>query len=348
LKQRDEIQSQQKLYFSVLLLTSVSVLRWQKDSFLLLPNQSFRHSMSVHVQQVSKIYGEQKALDSLSLTIHPGEIVGLLGPNGAGKSTLMKILSCYIPPTSGTASIMGFDVRLQPVEVRRLVGYLPENNPLYLDMYIKEYLLFVAGVFGLGKQSAARVNQMIELTGLGDELHKKIGMLSKGYRQRVGLAQALMHDPQVLILDEPTSGLDPNQLVDIRRLIKETGANKTVILSTHIMQEVEALCSRVAILNKGILVAYDEIGAIRSDEKKETVSVEFAEEVSIGQLKGIEGVVSVVREGSQWVLISAAGTDIRQALNSWAAANSFTILSLARKTHRMEESFQKLTGKQIE
>ncbi len=304
--------------------------------------------MSVRVQQLSKIYGDQTALDSLNLTINPGEIVGLLGPNGAGKSTLMKILSCYIPPTSGAASVMGYDVMQQAVEVRRLVGYLPENNPLYHDMYIKEYLMFVAGVFGLGKKSAERVNQMIELTGLGDELHKKIRMLSKGYRQRVGLAQALMHDPQVLILDEPTSGLDPNQLVDIRRLIKETGSNKTVILSTHIMQEVEALCNRVAILNKGVLVAFDEISAIRSDEKKEHFSVEFAEEVNVGELKKIEGVESVFREGNQWNIVSAAGTDIRRQLNSWAASKGYTILTLARKTRRMEESFQQLTGKKTE
>ena len=198
--------------------------------------------MSIEIQNITKQYGEQLALNRVSLSIDKG-IVGLLGPNGAGKSTLMKIITCFIPPTSGTVSVNGFNVLEQPMEVKRIVGYLPEHNPLYLDMYVREYLEFVAGIHQLkGKAAKSRINAMIEETGLGPEAHKKIGALSKGYRQRVGLAQAMMHDPKVLILDEPTSGLDPNQLVDIRNLISSLGKEKTVLLSTHIMQEVEAIC----------------------------------------------------------------------------------------------------------
>ena len=205
--------------------------------------------MSITVSNISKRYGEQLALDQVTFSIKPGEIVGLLGPNGAGKSTMMKIITCFIPPSSGEASVYGFDIREKSLEVRKKVGYLPENNPLYTDMYIKEYLEFVAGIHQLGKNTAKRVKQMMEVTGLMPEKGKKIGALSKGFRQRVGLAQAMIHNPDVLILDEPTSGLDPNQLVDIRNLIAEIGKQKTVMLSTHIMQEVEAMCSRAIIIN---------------------------------------------------------------------------------------------------
>ena len=215
--------------------------------------------MSILIQNITKQYGEQLALNNVSLTIDKG-IVGLLGPNGAGKSTLMKIITCFIPPTSGAVSVNGFDVMDQPMEVKRIVGYLPEHNPLYLDMYVREYLSFVAGIHHIiGEKANRRIEQMIEETGLGLEAHKKIGALSKGYRQRVGLAQAMMHDPQVLILDEPTSGLDPNQLVEIRSLISSFGKEKTVLLSTHIMQEVEAICERAIIINKGVVVADDKI-----------------------------------------------------------------------------------------
>lgn len=210
--------------------------------------------MSVKVRSVSKYYGKQKAVDSISFEAAPGRILGFLGPNGAGKSTTMKILSSYLIPDSGTASICGHDTQGQSLEVKRLIGYLPENTPLYLDMYVKEFMSFVANSYQLS-QTAQKINDVIAQVGLQSEQHKKIGMLSKGYKQRVGLAQAIIHDPKVLILDEPTSGLDPNQLLDIRSLIKSLGVNKTVILSTHIMQEVEAICDDVIIINKGKIVA---------------------------------------------------------------------------------------------
>lgn len=215
--------------------------------------------MSIIVKNLTKVYGKQKALNDVSLSIEDGEIVGLLGPNGAGKSTMMKILTCFIPPTSGDVKVCGYDIFDNPMEVRRSIGYLPEQNPLYYDMYVREFLLFVAGIHRIEKKlRRERVEEIIELTGLSKEVNKKIVALSKGYKQRVGIAQALIHDPEVLILDEPTTGLDPNQLVEIRNLIKQVGKTKTVLLSTHIMQEVEAVCSRVVIINNGRLVADDE------------------------------------------------------------------------------------------
>lgn len=215
--------------------------------------------MSIIVKNLTKVYGKQKALNDVSLSIEDGEIVGLLGPNGAGKSTMMKILTCFIPPTSGDVKVYGYDIFDNPMEVRRSIGYLPEQNPLYYDMYVREFLLFVAGIHRIEKKlRRERVEEIIELTGLSKEVNKKIAALSKGYKQRVGIAQALIHDPEVLILDEPTTGLDPNQLVEIRNLIKQVGKTKTVLLSTHIMQEVEAVCSRVVIINNGRLVADDE------------------------------------------------------------------------------------------
>src|SRR5690606_22900845 len=211
-------------------------------------------TMAISVKDVYKIYGEQKALNGVSFEIKSGEVIGFLGPNGAGKSTMMKIITCYLPATSGKVSVNGIDVNENPEEVKKHVGYLPESNPLYFDMYVKEYLEYVAGVYGV-KNKSARVKEMVDLTGLNPEQHKKIGALSKGYKQRVGIAQAMIHNPSVLILDEPTSGLDPNQLVDIRNLITEIGKEKTVMLSTHIMQEAEAMCNRILIINKGSLVA---------------------------------------------------------------------------------------------
>lgn len=217
--------------------------------------------MSISVKNIVKKYGEQKALNEVSFEIKSGEIVGLLGPNGAGKSTMMKILTCFIPPTSGEAAVCGFDVQEQSLEVRRNVGYLPENNPLYPEMYVKEYLEFVAGIYKISNKKE-RIAEMIEITGLQIEQKKKIGALSKGYRQRVGLAQAMIHDPRVLILDEPTSGLDPNQILEIRDLIVSIGTKKTVMLSTHILQEVEAMCSRVIIINAGVIAADDSIAEL--------------------------------------------------------------------------------------
>ncbi|SDQ00200.1 ABC-2 type transport system ATP-binding protein [Mucilaginibacter sp. OK268] len=229
--------------------------------------------MSIRVESLSKVYGTQKAVDSISFTAEPG-VLGFLGPNGAGKSTTMKILTCFIPQTSGTASVCGFDVIAQPLEVRKHIGYLPESNPLYLDMYVKESLGFIAGIHQL-HEPEKRIATIIEQTGLGPEQHKKIGQLSKGYRQRVGLAQAILHNPDVLILDEPTSGLDPNQLIGIRQLILELGKTKTIILSTHIMQEVEAVCNQVIIINQGKIVANDTLQGLRSKNNDSTLEQIF-------------------------------------------------------------------------
>lgn len=221
--------------------------------------------MSISVQSLTKIYGTQRAVDNISFQLNKGEIVGFLGPNGAGKSTTMKMITGYLPPTDGQISVCGFDVVEKPMEVRKRIGYLPEANPLYHDMFVREYLEFTAGIHGLGSQAKKRIPEMIELTGLSKEAHKKIGQLSKGYKQRVGLAQAMLHDPEVLILDEPTSGLDPNQIIEIRDLIIRIGKEKTVLLSTHIMQEVEAMCSRVIIINNGKIVADGGIDAVKKD-----------------------------------------------------------------------------------
>ena len=226
------------------------------------------------VDNLTKIYGEQKAIDAISFTAEPGRILGFLGPNGAGKSTTMKILSGFIPQTSGGASVAGFDVTIQSLKVRKHLGYLPEHNPLYLDMYVKESLGFVANLHGISHVQQ-RIDEVIGLTGLGAEQHKKIGALSKGYRQRVGIAQAIIHDPKVLILDEPTSGLDPNQLVEIRNLLKELGKTKTLILSTHIMQEVEAVCQQVIIINKGHIVANDSLEGLKSSNEKKSLEEIF-------------------------------------------------------------------------
>lgn len=225
--------------------------------------------MSIRVEALTKVYGQQKAVDGISFTADTG-VLGFLGPNGAGKSTTMKMLTCFLPPTAGTASVCGFDIGTHPLDVKRNIGYLPESNPLYTDMYVKESMAFVAGIHGM-KDAGKRIAEVIEQTGLGPEQHKKIGQLSKGYRQRVGLAQAILHDPQVLILDEPTSGLDPNQLVGIRQLITDLGKTKTIILSTHIMQEVEAVCTRVIIINKGSIVANDSLASLRSNNKGNTL-----------------------------------------------------------------------------
>ena len=300
--------------------------------------------MSIIVQNVTKQYDNQLALNDVSLTIGKGEIVGLLGPNGAGKSTLMKIITCFIPPTKGTVSVEGFDIWEQSMEVRKRVGYLPEHNPLYLDMYVKEYLEFVAGIHHItGQEARKRIDEMIEMTGLGVEMHKKIGALSKGYRQRVGLAQAMIHNPSVLILDEPTSGLDPNQLVDIRNLIKDLGNEKTVLLSTHIMQEVEALCDKVIIINKGVVVANDNIENL-TKESDNVLVVEFDGGVTLEMLKNIIGLKQAksIRD-NHWILEPKADLDIRQDLMRWAINNNVIIKSMQREETSIEECFQRLT-----
>ncbi len=300
--------------------------------------------MSITVSHISKSYGTQKALDEVSFTVGGSEVVGFLGPNGAGKSTMMKILTCFIPPTSGEASVCGFDTRTASMDVRRNVGYLPEHNPLYLDLYVREYLDFVAGIHGLNDRTR-RVNAMVERVGLGREQHKRIGQLSKGYRQRVGLAQAIIHEPKVLILDEPTSGLDPNQLVEIRALIKDLGREKTVLLSTHIMQEVEAICDRVIIIDRGRIVADDKASTLRSRQQHhEVIEVEFDRAVEANLLLNIGGVVQARRnEGNTWLLAHDAANDIRPAVFRFAVETGLQVLGLQKSERGLEEVFKELT-----
>jgi ABC-2 type transport system ATP-binding protein len=302
--------------------------------------------MAISARNISKLYGDQKALDNVSFEIGDHEVVGFLGPNGAGKSTMMKILTCFVPPTTGDASVCGFDTRTHSMDVRRNVGYLPEHNPLYLDLYVREYLDFVAGIHGL-KDRSSRVKKMVELVGLGREQHKRIGQLSKGYRQRVGLAQAMIHDPKVLILDEPTSGLDPNQLVEIRGVIKEIGRTKTVMLSTHIMQEVEAICDRVIIIDRGTLVADDKASTLRSSsQQREALEVEFDTDVKANLLLNISGVLQAKRgEGNSWILAHDASTDIRPAVFRFAVDNGLQVLGLQKSERGLEEVFKELTRK---
>jgi len=300
--------------------------------------------MSVSVDKVTKVYGVQKALDEVSFTIPAGQIVGLLGPNGAGKSTIMKILTCFIPPTFGTASVNGLDVIENSIEVRRLVGYLPEHNPLYTDMYVREYLEFSAGIYQLGKSSKSRIDEMIEQTGLTEERHKKIAALSKGYRQRVGLAQAMLHNPEVLILDEPTSGLDPNQLIDIRNLIKKMGEQKTVILSTHIMQEVEAVCDRAIIINKGKIVADDKTANIIKSGSRDMLIVELDKAINESLFKSVPSISAIkYLSGNTWQISAKNMDELRQELMQWAVNNKLAILSMRRDENSMEESFHRLT-----
>lgn len=300
--------------------------------------------MSIQVKNVTKLYGQQKALDNVSLTIEMGEIVGLLGPNGAGKSTLMKIITCYLPPTQGEAFVNDHNTATDSMAVRRVIGYLPENNPLYFDMYVKEFLDFVAGIHHL-KDKKSRIDEMIELTGLKPEMHKRIGALSKGYKQRVGLAQALIHNPDVLIMDEPTSGLDPNQIVEIRELIRKIGTEKTVLLSTHIMQEVEALCSRVIIIDKGKIVADNKTENLRDlFFNSETILVEFDQKVSKDAILTVKGVKSATsKPGNNWELEVDQTTDARKELFDFAVRNNYKVLSLAKEKHSIEELFQQLT-----
>jgi ABC-2 type transport system ATP-binding protein len=337
--------------------------------------------MSIKVQEITKLYGTQKALDKVSFEIAPGEVVGLLGPNGAGKSTIMKIITCFIPPTSGSASVCNFDIFEQSIEIRKKVGYLPENNPLYMDLYVKEFLEFIAGIYyhsgvssalsavhgskstvkdgqikarsfspvkilGVrGTWIARRVDEMIELTGLGPEQQKKIGALSRGYRQRVGLAQALLHDPEVLILDEPTSGLDPNQLLEIRGLIREIGKEKTVMLSTHIMQEVEAICDRAIIIHKGKIVADDSTKNLQNMASSRTIiDVEFDRPADFDSLRKIPGIEDIKKiSGVSCRLTADVSRDIRPDVFKYAVDNKLTVLSMHREEQKLEEVFQELT-----
>lgn len=297
--------------------------------------------MSIEVNQLTKVYANQTALNAISFKIEKGEIVGFLGPNGAGKSTMMKILTTYINATNGDAKINDFDVQKNALEVQKQVGYLPEHNPLYLEMYVKEYLAFNADVYKVQK---SRINEVIELTGLTPEAHKKIGQLSKGYRQRVGLATALLHDPEVLILDEPTTGLDPNQLVDIRRLIKSLGKEKTIFLSTHIMQEVEAICDRVIIINKGEIVADKKLDDLKADQEQ-IIEVEFdyrVEDAFLNRLKHIQEVKNT--HDFIYELTFSTKEDMRPSVFDFAHDNGLKILRLNQKNKNLESLFRELTA----
>ena len=297
--------------------------------------------MSIEVTGISKLYGNQKALNNISFTVKKPEIVGFLGPNGAGKSTMMKVLTTFIQPSEGTAKVNGHDIGEAKQQVQKSVGYLPEHNQLYLDMFVKEYLKFNADIYKVDKK---RINEVIELTGLTPEMHKKIGQLSKGYRQRVGLANALLHDPEVLILDEPTTGLDPNQLVEIRNLIKHIGQTKTVFLSTHIMQEVEAMCDRVIIINKGEIVADKKLNELR-DEKEQTVIVEFDFRVEDAFLIRLPKVKSVKNTyGFVYEITFKTSEDMRSHVFDFAHDNQLKILQLNQKNASLESLFRELTA----
>jgi ABC-2 type transport system ATP-binding protein len=299
--------------------------------------------MSIEVKNVTKIYGNQKALDNVSFVVNPGEIVGFLGPNGAGKSTMMKIITCFIPQTEGEIKVCGFDVTQQPIDVKRHVGYLPEHNPLYLDMYVKEYLDFTAGVYKISNKKE-RIKEMIEMVGLTIEQNKKIGALSKGYRQRVGLAQAMIHNPDVLILDEPTTGLDPNQLEEIRNLIKQIGKEKTIMLSTHIMQEVDAICDRTIIINKGKIVANDLTKDLHNTKSSAIVLVvEFDKEVSKPQLEKIDGVSNVLNKTSNTWFLEIKSDSVRNNIYQFAMQNELTVLTIQKETQSLESVFKNLT-----
>lgn len=286
------------------------------------------------------------AVNDISFSIQKGEIVGFLGPNGAGKSTTMKIATSYLPPTSGKVTVNGFDVVEQPMAVKKIIGYLPEHNPLYLDMYVHEYLSFVCGVYKIGKsETKQRVGEMIELCGLTKEQNKRIESLSKGYRQRVGLAQALIHNPEVLILDEPTSGLDPNQILEIRKLIKEISRNKTVILSTHIMQEVQALCDRVIVINQGKIVADDLLANLLKGKEGSTVLVvEWEGSISADDIKALSGVADVTMDGKNFRITATTGFDVRAELFRMSAEKNLSLISLKQEENSLEEIFRSLTS----
>lgn len=297
-------------------------------------------NMSIEVQNISKSYGTQKALDNVSFKVNKGEIVGFLGPNGAGKSTLMKILTTFINADEGVAKVNDFDVNANQIDVQKSVGYLPEHNPLYLDLYVREYLTFNADVYKVDK---SRIDEVITLTGLTPEAHKKIGQLSKGYRQRVGLATALLHNPDVLILDEPTTGLDPNQLVEIRELIKNIGKDKTVFLSTHIMQEVEAICDRVIIINQGKIVADNNIENLITEVNEQIIDVEFDKIVEETLIATIPNISSFTKQGNGWELTFTSNEDMRPTVFDFAQANGLKTLQLSQKNKDLESVFREKT-----
>jgi len=304
--------------------------------------------MSIQVNNITKLYGKQKALDNVSFEVKTGEIVGFIGPNGAGKSTMMKIITGFLPQTSGEVLVNDMDNLEHSLKIRKDIGYLPEHNPLYHEMYVKEYLNSVAGIYKLGIDTESRIEEIIKLTGLGIEQKKKIGALSKGYKQRVGLAQALIHDPGVLILDEPTSGLDPNQIIEIRNFIAEFGKEKTVILSTHIMQEVEAICDKVIIINEGVIVADESAKGLQSSEKSlyQTVLVELDKNIKSKDFESISSIVKAVKiQDNHYLVQGEKKKDVRADIFKYAVDKGLTVLSMQKKEKSLEEVFQELTKK---
>ena len=302
--------------------------------------------MSIKAENITKLYGKQKALNNISFEIRTGEIAGFIGPNGAGKSTMMKIITGFIPQTSGDVFINGKNILDDNIEIRKLIGYLPEHNPLYLDMYVKEYLKYTGGLYLPAKQVKTEVDKMISLTGLEREQNKKIAALSKGYRQRVGLAQALIHNPEILILDEPTSGLDPNQIIEIRNLISEIGKEKTIMLSTHIMQEVEAICDKIIIINKGDIVTDDTSENIKKETSanENVVIIEFGNGVKKEQLLKIASVVEAKNiEDNKWAIAGEKNIDIRQLLFKFAVDTNNTVLSMQKQKKSLEDLFIEVT-----
>jgi ABC-2 type transport system ATP-binding protein len=302
--------------------------------------------MSIKVSNLTKLYGQQKAIDDISFEVHKGEVLGFLGPNGAGKSTTMKILTCFIPQTTGQAWVCGRDTVTDPIEVRKKIGYLPESNALYYDMYVYEYLEFMAGLHKLGDRTKERIETMIEVTGLTAERRKIVGQLSKGYKQRVGLAQAMLHDPEVLILDEPTSGLDPNQLIEIRELIRTLGRDKTVIFSSHIMQEVQAVADRVIIINKGKIVANDTTEHLQHKLNNEvTVIAEFKQKVEHAMLHQIKGIkhFEELKDG-KWSFVSNGKSDLREEIFYFAKDKDLTLLGLQKEEYSLEDVFKQVTS----
>ena len=300
--------------------------------------------MSIEVNNLIKTYGDQKAVNNISFAVNKGEIVGFLGPNGAGKSTTMKMVTGYLSPDTGNAIVSGINVAEDPIAAKRKIGYLPEANPLYFDMYVKEYLDFVAGVHQI-KNRSGKINDVIDLTGLQVERKKKIGQLSKGYKQRVGLAAALIHDPEVLILDEPTTGLDPNQIIEIRKVIKEQGRNKTVLFSSHILQEVQAICDRVIIINKGVLVANDTLANLQHKSAGNTIKVTFREAIEPGWLQQLTGAETIEKaDAFSWRIISNDENRIRKQILELSLLHNLNIVSLQTEGGSLEEIFRTLTA----
>lgn len=304
--------------------------------------------MSVKVEQLTKIYGNQRAVDDISFELNPGHVLGFLGPNGAGKTTTMKIISCFIPPTEGEVNVCGYDIQDDSRAIRKNIGYLPEHNPLYPEMYVREYLQFVAGLHNRANVHRQRIDEMIDITGLGAEQNKKIGQLSKGYKQRLGLAQAMLHDPKVLILDEPTAGLDPNQLTEIRNLIRQVGREKTVLFSTHIMQEVQAVSDRVLIINDGKLVADDTTSELQQRLAAELfITVGFKEDIETSRLNAIEGIRDITYQGENtWQLTTQGDRDIREDIYQFSKDNDLTLLTLHKEERSLEDVFHQLTIKE--